>query len=123
MSRVIKAALVALALTGIVSGPANADATVKDGKVGLSVKGNGLSVRRAGGWMDDLGTGVKGRLYTVYQGERTNLTRWKDATPITYGTVKMSSVDWKMHRNFPAGTWLCIEFNRASGTPCAKIHI
>ncbi|GGZ92305.1 hypothetical protein GCM10010344_70030 [Streptomyces bluensis] len=103
--------------------PANADATVTEGKVGLSVKGKGLSVKRAGGWMDGHGTGVRGRLYTVYRGERTDITRWKDATPVTAGRTKLSSVDWNLKgRSFRDGTWLCIQVNRADGTPCAKIH-
>jgi hypothetical protein len=76
----ITPAALALALAGTVS-PAHADATIEDGKVGLNVTGHGLSVQRAGGWMDGHRTGVRGRLYTVYQGERTTLTRWKDATP------------------------------------------
>lgn len=121
MKRMITAALAVLALAVTVV-PAHADATVKDGKVSLSVKGHGLTVKRAGGWTDSLGTGVRARLYTVRQGERHILTRWKDATPITYGAVRMSNIDWKLNRRFPTGTWLCIEFNHADGAPCAQIH-
>ncbi|MFJ4633557.1 hypothetical protein [Streptomyces sp. NPDC088847] len=121
MKRMITAALAALALAATAA-PAHADATVKDGKVSLSVKGHGLTVRRAGGWIDSLGTGIRARLYTVDHGERHILTRWKDATPITYGTVRMSSVDWPLNRRFRAGTWLCIEFHHTDGAPCAQIH-
>ncbi|MGW1890573.1 hypothetical protein ACWCP6_09970 [Streptomyces sp. NPDC002004] len=39
-----------LALTG--SAAAWADATIQDGKVGLSIKGRGLAVTRTGGRMD-----------------------------------------------------------------------
>lgn len=103
--------------------PAHANATVTDGKVGLSVKGNGISVKRAGGWMDGHGTGVRARLYTVYQGSRTDITKWKDATPITAGMTKFSMVDWNLKgRRFQDGTWLCVEFSKADGTPCAQIH-
>ena len=121
MKRMITAALAALALAATAA-PAHADATVKDGKVSLSVKGHGLTVRRAGGWIDGLGTGVRARLYAVDHGERHTLTRWKDATPITYGAVRMSNVDWKLSRRFEAGTWLCIEFHNVSGAPCAQIR-
>ncbi|KUO19163.1 hypothetical protein [Streptomyces dysideae] len=103
--------------------PAHADASVKDGKVGLSVKGKGLSVKQAGGWMDGHGTGVRARLYTVYKGQRADITRWKEATPVTAGTTQFSNVDWNLNgRSFRNGTWLCIEFNKVDGTPCAKIH-
>ncbi|MER6405931.1 hypothetical protein ABT269_20835 [Streptomyces viridosporus] len=72
--------------------------------------------------MDDHGTGVRARLYTVYKGQRSHLTRWKDATPVSAGMPKFSSADWKLNRTFRDGTWLCIQFNQAPGTPCAKIH-
>ncbi|MGV4892159.1 hypothetical protein ACSR0Z_37540 [Streptomyces viridosporus] len=36
--------------------------------------------------------------------------------------TKFSSADWKLNRTFRDGTWLCIQFNQAPGTPCAKIH-
>ncbi|WP_033328669.1 hypothetical protein [Streptomyces yerevanensis] len=103
--------------------PAHADARVTDGKVGLSVKGEGLSVKRAGGWMEGHGTGVRARLYTVYKGQRTDITRWKDATPVTAGMTKFSKVDWNLKgRSFWDGTWLCVQFNKTDGAPCAKIH-
>ncbi|MFI0772953.1 hypothetical protein ACH4TQ_50280 [Streptomyces sp. NPDC021218] len=103
--------------------PAHADAIVKKGKVGLSVKGNGLSVDRAGGWMDGHGTGVRARLYTVHGGVRADITRWKDATPVSAGARKLSNVGWNFKgRKFSNGTWLCIEFNKSGSRPCAKIH-
>ncbi|MFF4501599.1 hypothetical protein [Streptomyces sp. NPDC001401] len=122
MKHMMAAAVAFLSLV-CATAPAHADASVKDGKVGLSVKGNGLAVKQAGGWMDGHGTGVRARLYTVYKGERASITRWKDATPVTAGTTKFSNVDWNLTgRRFRNGTWLCIEFNSADGTPCAKIH-
>ena len=115
-------AVVLLSLT-CATAPAHADATIEKGKVGLSVTGKGLSVKRAGGWMDGHGTGVRARLYTVYKGEETDLTGWKDATPVTAGVTQFSSADWNLKgRSFGDGTWLCIQVNRADGTPCAKIH-
>lgn len=72
--------------------------------------------------MDGHDTGVRARLYTVYKGTRTNITRWKDATPVSAGLTKFSDVDWPLHRRFPDGAWLCIEVNRADGAPCAQIH-
>ncbi|MFI0818618.1 hypothetical protein ACH4TX_19250 [Streptomyces sp. NPDC021098] len=110
-------ALIGLAL------PAHADATVKKGKVGLTVRGKKLSVDRAGGWMDGHGTGVKARLYTVHGGVRADITRWKDATPVSAGMRKFSNVGWKFNgRKFSNGMWLCIEFNKSGSQPCAKIH-
>ncbi|MCT9114206.1 hypothetical protein N4G69_53795 [Streptomyces mirabilis] len=101
---------------------AQADATITEGKVSVSVKGTGLSVSRAGGWMDGLGTGVRARLYTVYQGSRTDLTKWKDATPRTAGMTQFSDVDWNLHgKRFTHGTWLCIQFNKSDDAPSAKI--
>ncbi|MFJ3899651.1 hypothetical protein [Streptomyces sp. NPDC090083] len=122
MKRMITAALAALALAATTAVPAHADATVRDGKVSLSVKGHGLSVRRAGGWINSLGTGVRARLYTVDHGQRHTLTRWRDVTPLTYGTTRMSTVDWTLNRRFRAGAWLCIEFHHTDGTPCAQIR-
>jgi hypothetical protein len=122
MKHMMTAAAAFLFLAGA-SAPAQADATVTEGKVGLSIQGDGLSVKRAGGWMDGHGTGVRARLYTVYKGKRTDITKWKDATPVTAGATKLSNVDWNLkRRSFRNGTWLCIEFNSADGTPCAKIH-
>ncbi|MFJ2885486.1 hypothetical protein ACIO53_05560 [Streptomyces sp. NPDC087305] len=89
----------------------------------VSVKGSGLSVRHAGGWMDGHGTGVRARLYTVYQGSRTDLTRWKDATPRTVGMTQFSDVDWNLHgKRFSIGTWLCVQFKNFDDQPCAKIQ-
>jgi hypothetical protein len=123
MKRITYAAAAAfLALSGAAT-PAHADATVEDGKVGLIVKGKGLKVNRAGGWMDGHGTGVRARLYAVYQGSRTDVTGWKDATPVTAGLTRFSDVDWNLKgRTFRHGTWLCIEFNKTDHTPCAKIR-
>ncbi|MCG0065982.1 hypothetical protein L0F81_22240 [Streptomyces tricolor] len=121
--RLITAAVSVLVLAVVGSGaPAHADATVHEGKVGLSVKGQGLRVQRAGAWMDGHGRGVRARLYTVYEGTRTDLTRWQDATPRSVGISRFSDVGWKLNRRFRHGTWLCVEFNRADGAPCARIH-
>ncbi|MFF3196713.1 hypothetical protein [Streptomyces misionensis] len=49
--------------------PAHASATITDGKVTLSVRGHGLRVQRADGWMDGHRQGASARLYTVYKGE------------------------------------------------------
>ncbi|MEV5348935.1 hypothetical protein [Streptomyces achromogenes] len=116
-------ALLALALL-CPAVPAHADATKVAGNVGLSVTGRGLSVQRAGGWMDGHDTGVRARLYTVYKGGRTDLTRWKDATPRTVGIRRFSDVeDWNLRgRRFRNGTWLCIQFNASDSSPCARIH-
>ncbi|WP_329550501.1 hypothetical protein [Streptomyces sp. NBC_00696] len=108
MKRMTTAALAVLALAATAV-PAHADATVKDGRVGLSVKGHGLSVRRAGGWIDSPGIGVRARLYTVHQGERRTFTRWKDTTPIIHGAVRVASVEWELGRRFTSGTRLCIK--------------
>ena len=74
MNRTITAVLTVLALAATAA-PAHADATVKEGKVSLSVKGHGLTVRRVGGWIDSLGTGVRVRLYIVDHGERRRFGR------------------------------------------------
>lgn len=92
-------------------------------KVGLSVKGKGLSVNRASGWMDGHVTGVEARLYTVYKGGRSNITDWKDTTPVSPAMTQFSNVDWNLKgRTFPNGNWLCIEFDHTDDSPCAKIH-
>ncbi|MFH9964879.1 hypothetical protein ACH4PR_26375 [Streptomyces mirabilis] len=123
MKKMICAAAAALlALAGPASS-AHADATIQKGKVGLSVKGRGLSVNRAGGWMDGHGTGVQARLYTVYMGGRTDITTWKDVTPVSAGMTKFSNVDWNLKgKTFRGGTWLCIQFNKTDDTPCAQVH-
>ena len=122
MRKTITVAAAALSLACLTA-PAQADATITEGKVSLSVKGSGQSVRHAGGWMDGHGTGVRARLYTVYQGSRTDLTRWRDATPRTFGMTQFSDVDWNLHgRHFRNGTWLCLQFNKSDDEPCAKIH-
>ncbi|MCC4314801.1 hypothetical protein [Streptomyces malaysiensis] len=96
---------------------------MEKGKAGLVVKGKGLSVDRAGGWMDGHGTSVRARLYAVRAGVRMEVTRWKNATPVSAGVKKFSNVDWKLRgRRFSDGTWLCIEFNKTDDRPCAKIH-
>ncbi|AQW48554.1 hypothetical protein ACIQPP_50005 [Streptomyces violaceusniger] len=123
MKKMIRAAAATAFLLGGAAWPAHADATVKKGKVGLVVKGKKLSVKQAGGWMDGHGTGVKARLYSVYKGVRTDITRWKDATPTSAGMTKFSNVNWKFDgRKFTNGTWLCIQFNKTDVAPCAKIH-
>ncbi|MFD9297728.1 hypothetical protein ACFWB1_21845 [Streptomyces goshikiensis] len=106
-------------------GPAYADAKAKDGKVGLSVKGRGLRVDRVGGAMDGHGTGVRARLITYTpEGYRSELTGWRDATPVTAALTKLSTVGWRWKggREFADGTRLCIEFNLVQGEPCAVVH-
>ncbi|MFE3603433.1 hypothetical protein [Streptomyces sp. NPDC059142] len=113
----------AAALLASAGSPAHADASVREGKVGLSVKGTGLTVSRAGGSMDGHAADVRGRLYAVRpDGSRYAVTGWKAATPVSAGLTRLSSVDWKLNRTFRQNTRLCIQFTRASGTPCARIH-
>ncbi|MFE2857381.1 hypothetical protein ACFXJO_40470 [Streptomyces lavendulae] len=105
--------------------PAHADAKASDGKVGLSVRGKGLRVDDVGAHMEGHGTGVRARLITYTpQGYRSELTGWKDATPVTAALTKLSSVGWtwKGGKRFPGGTKLCVEFNIVPGEPCAVIH-
>ncbi|MGN5392566.1 hypothetical protein [Streptomyces sp. JL7001] len=105
--------------------PAHADAKTKDGKVGLSVYGTGLRVDSVGAHIDGHGTGVRARLITYTpQGYRSELTGWKDATPISAALTKMSMVSWKWKggKKFSHNTKLCVEFNHAQGEPCARIH-
>ncbi|MGW5342879.1 hypothetical protein [Streptomyces sp. NPDC004050] len=105
--------------------PAHADAKAHDGKIGLSVRGNGLRVDQAGGYMEGHGTGVRARLITYSPaGYRSELTGWKDATPVSAAMTKLSDVNWRFKggRRFAHGTKLCIEFNVVQGEPCAVIH-
>ncbi|MFE4205449.1 hypothetical protein ACFRSX_31060 [Streptomyces goshikiensis] len=105
--------------------PAHADATARDGRIGLSVRGKGLTVTRASGHLDGHGTGVRARLigYTP-AGYRSELTGWKDATPVSAAMTKISAVgwEWKGGRRFADGSKLCVEFNSVEGEPCAVIH-
>ncbi|MCX4673619.1 hypothetical protein OG453_44495 [Streptomyces sp. NBC_01381] len=88
----------------------------------ISVRGKKLHVASAGGSMDGHVNGTKGRLYSVYKGNRYAVTRWKMAKFASAGMTKFAYVDWKLNKRFYNGEWLCIEFNKANGTPCAKIH-
>ncbi|MCQ4211350.1 hypothetical protein [Streptomyces longispororuber] len=122
----IKAALAASAVVLTVVPCASAavpmSADENEGGVSLSVKGSGLHVDKAGGFVEGQANGSKFRLYTVYKGSRHTLTRWKLATFASGGLTKMSYANWNLDRNFRAGTWLCVESNIKSGKPCAKIH-
>ncbi len=78
---------------------------------------------------DGHGTGVRARLITYTpKGYRSELTGWKDATPVTAAMTKLSTVGWKWKggkkggKKFPHGTKLCVEFNVVQGEPCAVIH-
>lgn len=122
MKKMIYVGIAAVLLAGT-STPASASTTVEDGDVGLVVKGKGLKVDRAGGWMDGHGTGVKARLYAIYpEGGHYDVRGWKDATPVSAGGTKFSDVDWKLNKKFKHGTRLCIQFNKSDGIPCARIH-
>ncbi|MFD8633739.1 hypothetical protein [Streptomyces sp. NPDC059533] len=117
-------ALTAAALL-FAAAPAHADAKVSDGKVGLSVYGKGLRVDDVGAHMEGHGTGVRARLITYTpKGYRSELTGWKDATPVTAAMTKASIVrwTWKGGKKFADGTRLCVEFNTVQGEPCAVIH-
>ncbi|WP_212908453.1 hypothetical protein [Streptomyces sp. TS71-3] len=116
------AAAALLVLVGS-AGLARADATVVEGKVTLDVRGKGLVVKKAGGWIDGHPKGAKAKLYAVYMGSRTEVTNWKKAKREGSGMTKISAVDWNLgNRKFTNGTWLCIQFNKGDDTPCAKIH-
>lgn len=110
-------ALTAAALV-FAAAPAHADAKAKDGKVGLSVYGKGLRVNEVGAHMEGHGTGVRARLITYTpKGYRSELTGWKDATPVGAAMTKLSTVGWKFKggRKFAQGTKLCVEFNVVQG--------
>lgn len=112
---------VALLLT-VTTTPAAASTTAEEGNVGLTVRGSGLTVDRAGGWRDGHGRGVKARLYTVHKGLRTELRGWKAAKRVTAGGQRFMDVDWTLNTRHPHGSWLCIEFTGGTGAPCARIH-
>lgn len=117
-------ALTAAALV-LAAAPAHADAKAKDGKLGLSVYGKGLRVDEVGAHMEGHGTGVRARLITYTpKGYRSELTGWKDATPVSAAMTRLSMVGWtfKGGRKFAQGTKLCVEFNVVQGEPCAVIH-
>ncbi|MBT2546558.1 hypothetical protein J7E99_39400 [Streptomyces sp. ISL-44] len=117
-------ALTAAALLVAVT-PAHADGKAKDGKIGLSVYGKGLRVDDVSAHMDGHGTGVRARLITYTpQGYRSQLTGWKDATPVSAAMTKLSTVSWKWKggKKFADNTRLCVEFNVVQGEPCAVIH-
>ncbi|MGR4877944.1 hypothetical protein ACIPUC_00670 [Streptomyces sp. LARHCF249] len=116
--------LTAAALVAVAA-PARADAKASDGKVGLSVYGKGLRVDDVGAHLEGHGTGVRGRLITYMpKGYRSELTGWRDATPVTAALTKLYTVGWKWKggKNFPHCTKLCVEFNVVQGEPCAVIH-
>ncbi|MEU7428278.1 hypothetical protein [Streptomyces sp. NPDC040750] len=112
--RTLAAAVLVLVCAGT---PAHADAHITDGKVGISVKGHGLRVKRATGWMDGHATGARARLHTVYKGTSTNLTHWRDATPRTVGVARFSDVNWNLNGTVENGTWLCIESTAPPARP------
>ncbi|MFI8106683.1 hypothetical protein [Streptomyces sp. NPDC086023] len=100
----------------LAAAPAHADAKARDGKVGLSVRGKGLRVDQAGGYMDGHGTGVRARLITYTpDGYRSALTGWKDATPVSQASVGSPSASRK--RSFAAasacaGSWVPVTTQR-----------
>lgn len=116
------AAAAVLLLVAPASAAAPADANVEEGKVGISVRGEGPRVDTVGASMDGRVRGAKARLYSVYKGNRYEITRWKRARFTSYGMKDLAWVKWKLHKRFYNGEWLCVEFNKTSGTPCARIH-
>ncbi|MFE2879200.1 hypothetical protein ACFXG6_32910 [Streptomyces roseus] len=117
-------ALTAAALV-FAAAPAHADAKAKDGKVGLSVYGKGLRVDEVGAHVEGHSTGVRARLITYTpKGYRSEITGWRDATPVSAAMTRLSTVGWtfKGGRKFAQGTRLCVEFNVMQGEPCAVIH-
>ncbi|MGW7333357.1 hypothetical protein ACWGIU_33120 [Streptomyces sp. NPDC054840] len=99
--------------------PAHADAKASDGRVGCVLGGKGLRVTGVGAHMDGHGTGVRARLITYRpKGYQSELTGWKDATPVSVALTKMSMVSWKWGgkgRAFEHGTKLCVEFHVVQG--------
>lgn len=55
--------------------------------------------------------------------ERSELTGWKDATPVSAAMTQLSTVGrtLKGGRKFAQGTKLCVKFNVVQGE-CAVIH-
>ncbi|MER8009633.1 hypothetical protein [Streptomyces sp. NPDC094149] len=121
--KIITLAAAALVVVGMTA-PAHADATVGDGRVHLVVEGDGMSVTRVSGWMDGHGTRVQARLYKVYNHQASDVVGWRNATWRSYGGREFFGVSWNWEQrphHYANGTWLCIQFNRADGAPCAKI--
>ncbi|MEU5445815.1 hypothetical protein [Streptomyces griseofuscus] len=119
--RMITLAAAVLALVGV-AGPAHADADVTDGRVSLTVHGHGVRVDRVDGWLTGRHPGARARLYTVYQGSRTDLTAWKRARVRSAGRQRIMQATWTPHRRLPQGAWLCVQYDGADGDPCARIH-
>ncbi|MFF4104344.1 hypothetical protein [Streptomyces sp. NPDC001903] len=68
-------------------------------------------------------TGTSVSTYTP-KGYRSELTGWKDATPVSAAMTKLSTVGWtfKGGRKCAQGTKLCVEFNVVQGESCTVIH-
>ncbi|WP_406503207.1 hypothetical protein [Streptomyces sp. NBC_00212] len=125
MRKTLPAVLAAAALA-LCPAPAHANATVENGRVGIHVQRSGPRVDSVDGYMAGHDTGARAHLYAFAAGPTPhNVTGWKNATRRSWGLTKTSTVSWawKGGHTFPAGTRLCIAFNKAPGdNPCAIIH-
>ncbi|MET9427880.1 MULTISPECIES: hypothetical protein [unclassified Streptomyces] len=114
----------AAAVTMLLATPTavHADHSKSDRGVHVDVRGSGLHVKSAGGYVDGHTT-HEARLFVIRpNGSRYNLTGWKDGKLAEAGMTKLTMWDWKLNKSFPHKTRICLQVEGRSGRPCVTIQ-
>ncbi|MBH1939224.1 hypothetical protein I5Q34_34050 [Streptomyces sp. AV19] len=102
---------------------AGADADIREGAVGLTVRGRGLHVSRVAASVDGHPADTRGRLVAVGpDGYERTVRGWTYGRPVSAGMTRLTVIVWRINRTFEPGTRLCAEFSAAAGRACAVIH-
>ncbi|MEV3934209.1 hypothetical protein [Streptomyces sp. NPDC053728] len=102
--------------------PASAIGTADDGPVGMGVIGEGLKVREVRATLDGWEAGAKARVSLWQGGSYVRMVRgWKFTSSKETRGWKCEYMAWKINKNFPHRSQICVEFKGHDRMPCVTI--
>ncbi|MEU2395049.1 hypothetical protein [Streptomyces sp. NPDC007369] len=121
-NRIYTAVAVAAALLATAS-PAQASGGAQAGPVGIGVIGSGLRVKEVRALLDGWEPGARARV-SLWRGGRFDqwVTQWKATASRDVAGYKHEFASWKLNRDYPHKSRLCVEFEHTSERPCVTIQ-
>ncbi|MYT25992.1 hypothetical protein GTW69_37955 [Streptomyces sp. SID7760] len=103
--------------------PAQASGGAQDGPVGVGVIGSGLRVEEVRALLDGWEPGARARV-SLWRGGRFDkwVTPWKATASRDVANYKHEFASWKLNRDFPHRSRLCVEFEHRDERPCVTIQ-
>ncbi|MFI9005481.1 hypothetical protein [Streptomyces sp. NPDC053541] len=122
MRNKIITSLVVAALLATAS-PAHASGDKQAGPVGIGVIGSGLRVKEVRALLDGWEPGARARV-SLWRGGKFDkwVTRWKATSSRETSGFRYEYASWKLNRDYPHRSRLCVEFEHRDERPCVTIQ-